>query len=272
MNLSIIISQVGSLESLAQYLEQVYLIASQKVEKLEFVVVSTASCPIALPYDAKFIRLEDDSDIQKLSICGIDNAKYDNVLLLNSFYSPQIVSNMIDEKQKGAEIVCVKPKMSKIKKLSYAIIRAIYNFILSFYGDGLFSMGIAKDMQLLSGEILMIMKENQSQAYRLRTMYAPNVYNTSFIEYDLPQMAPLFNIKPIIFASIISLLIAFAFVGLIIAFILLNSPFIAYFLAGFGFILIEFISVSIVVQKLAKINIGGIYKTYRNGKIYKIIE
>lgn len=269
MNLSVVITKVENTQNLSEYLEKLAGVCERFSQNFEFLIVSKKKLEITSNYDVRFFCIDDD-DIQKSSMCGVDNAKYDEILLTTPQYTMECVEKMLIQKQNGVEIVCVKHKISKLANFFKSIISFIYNFILKFYGDGLFSLGIKKDIQLISGETVQLMKENQTLAYRLRTMYAPNVYKTAFVETKLQGAN--FEAKrkqSILLPLIFSILLAIGFIGGLIAMILLKSPFIAYFLVCLGFAILEFILLSIMVHAYASIEIGGLYKPYRNGKIYK---
>lgn len=268
MDISIVLVEEKQ-ANISKYIKECTDLISNMVDEIEFIVVSNNKMRKSTQYKSFQIR---ESDYKKKVMCGVDNAQYNSVVIANSKYSPSIIKDMIQKHKDGAEIVCVRKKRSKIKKIFASIALAYYNLILRVSGEELFSMGICNDLQLISGETLNLMKERQPYSHRIRTMYAPNVYQTEYLEYDFKSEKIKYSSPKSVFclSIVMSILFFIALIGGLIMCALLNANFIIYFLAIFGFLLLEFISSSLVVNSIARVQIGPLLDANSNGKIYEI--
>ena len=134
-------------------------------------------------------------------------------------------------------------------------------------------MGIIKDIQLVSGELIDLLKENQSFAHRIRTMYALYEYKTSYISMDLEQtkteeMLTPTRKWPFYIGASFSMLFVLVLIGAITTFIVFQKSFIWYFLSVILFIPLEAISLIITMNSIARIKIGTLHQEDRFGRIY----
>ena len=277
MKLSLILIE-KELKGLSDYLKECNTSLKNITDELEIIVVTPNEIKGRVSKLANYVYCK-NQDYQQLVMAGVDTAQFDNVLIANSSYKINLLVEMVKERLNGAELVCVKPKASKFKKFFVSIAQGFYNLILRAFGRDLFTIGILKDIQLISGETLDLIKNNQAYAHRIRTIYSPLQYQTKFIDLSLQEidnsknqwLLPKLNAKFYI-SSVLSFLSVLCLIGGIIACFILNAGIVAYFLLVFLTLLFGFVSSSVVVNCIAKTKIGLLHEQDKLGKIYTKID